>query len=148
MPDIEPAELEALLEHGYAVVETGGGQFAQISGMEVVVDLSQPARTTDEEGNVTEEGSRVVSVTLDDGTPIVVDGEPVPASPATTVTVATSDFLARGGDAYPFPEGAFISAGGVPYQEALEQFLVEDLGGVVTAADYPVGGEGRITFTE
>jgi 5'-nucleotidase/UDP-sugar diphosphatase len=30
------------------------------------------------------------------------------------------------------------------YQEAFETYLIDGLGGVVTAADYPTGGEGRI----
>jgi 5'-nucleotidase len=33
----------------------------------------------------------------------------------------------------------------VTYQQALSQYIVEDLSGLITAADYPEGGEGRIT---
>jgi len=30
-------------------------------------------------------------------------------------------------------------------QQALENYIVQGLGGLITAADYPEGGEGRIT---
>jgi 5'-nucleotidase len=86
-------------------------------------------------------------VVLDDGT-VIVDAGAVVAGP--DVLVATTDFLAKGGDCYPFPAG--YSPTPVAYQQALEDYLVDPvagggLGGLVTAADYPVGGEGRITIT-
>lgn len=146
--DLEPAELELLLEQTYGSIEFGGGQFGQIAGMEVEVDLSQPGRQTDETGAETQAGSRVTSLSLDDGTPIVVGGEPVPASPATTVDLAINNFSAAGGDGYPFPEDAEFVPTGIVDRQSLQRFIVEDLGGVVTAADYPIGGEGRITITE
>jgi 5'-nucleotidase len=34
---------------------------------------------------------------------------------------------------------------GVTYQQALSGFLVDDLAGLVSQADYPEGGSGRIT---
>ena len=34
---------------------------------------------------------------------------------------------------------------GVSYRQALRNYLTGPLGGVVTAAQYPAGGEGRIT---
>jgi hypothetical protein len=76
---------------------------------------------------------------LDDGTVLIKDGEIVPGKP--TVDIATIDFLARGGDAYPF-RGAPFTTLGVTYQQTLENYLREI--GTVTAADYPEGGEGRI----
>jgi hypothetical protein len=60
------------------------------------------------------------------------------------LNVATIDFLARGGDQYPFGGAPFTTLG-VSYQQALRNYLTEPLGGVVTAAQYPTGGEGRIT---
>ena len=35
----------------------------------------------------------------------------------------------------------------MPYQQSLYDYIVNDLGGAVTAAKYPVGGSGRITIT-
>ena len=61
---------------------------------------------------------------------------------APSVNMATIDFTARGGDQYPF-ESDFVPLG-VSYQQALANYIVEALGGVISAADYPEGGEGRI----
>jgi 5'-nucleotidase / UDP-sugar diphosphatase len=33
----------------------------------------------------------------------------------------------------------------VTYQQALRNYIVDGLGGLITAVDYPEGGEGRIT---
>ena len=79
---------------------------------------------------------------MDDGAVIVGGGRVVPG-PA--LTVATIDFLARGGDEYNF-QGAPFTVLGVTYQQALANYLQfpAGLGGTVTAADYPEGGEGRI----
>ena len=59
--------------------------------------------------------------------------------------MATIDFLARGGDDYPF-QGATFTVLGVSYQQALANYIQfpSGLGGVVSAADYPEGGDGRI----
>ncbi len=51
-----------------------------------------------------EPSTRVVAVELDDGTVIVEDGVVVPGADLTVVTI---DFLARGGDEYPFGEAPF-----------------------------------------
>jgi 5'-nucleotidase len=84
------AQLYAALEHGIECVNaTGGlnatcvpgtGKFPQISGFRFTFDPTRPA------------GSRVVSVSLNDGTPILPD--------ATTFTFATNDFTNAGGDGY------------------------------------------------
>jgi 5'-nucleotidase len=68
----------------------------------------------------------------------VVDGAPA-------VDVATNDFSARGGDQYPFRGAPFVTLPGVTYQQALSAYIQEALAGVIGAADYPEGGEGRIT---
>ncbi len=78
---------------------------------------------------------------MDDGTVIVAGGVVQTGDP---VTIAISDFLAKGGDQYPF-RGAPFTIIGVTYQQALSNFIVDGLGGLISAADYPEGGEGRIT---
>ena len=118
------------VERGLSGLPGAAGQFAQAAGYRVTYDASQPV------------GSRVVDLVLDDGTVLVEDG--VPTDALATISVATIDFLLRGGDGYPF-DGIDFTVLPVTYQEALETYLSEDLGGVVTAADYPLGGEGRIT---
>lgn len=69
--------LEAL-ENGFSQVEQGAGRFPQVSGMRVTVDLTRPA------------GQRVLEVSVG-GAPLDRDR---------VYTVATNDFLARGGDGY------------------------------------------------
>ncbi len=81
---------------------------------------------------------------LDDGTVIVSDGQVVAGDP---VALATIDFLAGGGDCYPLADIAFTKLG-VSYQQALANYISTDLGGRITAADYPVGGGGRIVALE
>ena len=122
------------VEHGLSGAVTGGvlqpdGRFAQAAGYRVTYDPAQPA------------GSRVIDLVLDDRTVLVEDG--TPTGSLQTISVATNDFTFRGGDGYPF-DGVDFTVLAVTYQEAFETYLVEDLGGVVTAGDYPVGGEGRI----
>jgi 5'-nucleotidase len=129
-PAITRENIKELLEHAYAELPGADGRFAQLSGITVNVDTTQPA------------GSRVTSAVLDDGT-MLVDGGVVVAGG--DVSLATIDFLARGGDGYPFPPG-FVSLG-TSYQLALSNYIQDGLGGVISAADYaevPTGGGSRI----
>ena len=64
--------------------------------------------------------------------------------PGDPLVVATIDFLANGGDCYPLAGIEFMSLG-VTYQQALADYIATDLGGTITAADYPAGGDNRIT---
>ncbi len=73
-------QLFAMLENGVSLMPAAAGRFPQIAGFRFVYSLSAAA------------GARVQSVTLDDGTPILAN--------ATTYTLATVDFLNRGGDGY------------------------------------------------
>ena len=68
----------AALEHGLAAIETGSGRFPHISGLEVTYDPARPP------------GSRVIDV-LRDGRRL---------DPDRTLTLATNEFLGRGGDGY------------------------------------------------
>lgn len=142
VPAIPPAQLKEILENAVSRVEFVDGRFPQISGFEMTWDANGVAQVLDADGNVTTPGTRVVEVTLDDGTPIVAAGVVVPAAPS--VDVAMIDFLARGGDQYPF-RGAEFTTLGVTYFQAVMDYLAQDLAGAITAAQYPEGGEGRIT---
>ena len=87
-------------------------------------------------------GRRVWDAVLNNGTVIVMDGEVLPGP---GLNVATLDFLAGGGDRYPFGDAPYTRLG-VPYQQALSNYVEQYLGGVITASLYPEGGEGRITI--
>ena len=133
-----------LLERAVDRIPGAGGQFPQVSGFRFTYDPSAPARETDRAGDCSlagNPGSRIREVTLDDGTAIVRDGAVVPGDPIVLVTI---DFLANGGDCYPLADIEFTKLG-VSYQQALADYISEDLGGTISAADYPAGGDNRIT---
>ena len=84
----------------------------------------------------------MIRADLDDRTGLIENGR-ILFDPAYTLTIATTDFLARGGDQYPFRSLPFTSLH-ITYQEALSNYIRQGLSGVIEAADYPVGGNGRI----
>ena len=136
-----------LLEQALDRLPGAGGQFAQVSGFTLTYDPSAPAREIARDGDcslVGNPGGRVREVVLDDGTVIVTGGQVVPGAP---VALATIDFLVGGGDCYPLTDIEFTKLG-VSYQQALANYISEDLGGKITAEDYPVGGGGRIVALE
>jgi 2',3'-cyclic-nucleotide 2'-phosphodiesterase (5'-nucleotidase family) len=143
---VNPERLKLIMENAVSALEDRGGRFAQIAGFTMAYDPAGAAQVSDEDGKVTASGDRVRSITLDDGTPIVAEGEVVDGAPA--VGLATIDFLARGGDQYPLGGDLDFTPLGVSYQQALSRYISEDLDGTITAEDYPEGGSGRITTTE
>ena len=75
------AQLYDAVEHGVGSLPSSNGAFSQIAGFQVVFDSSLPA------------GSRVLSMELDDGTPVLDDV-------SQTLRLATNNFLSAGGDGY------------------------------------------------
>ncbi|HXV94615.1 MAG TPA: 5'-nucleotidase C-terminal domain-containing protein, partial [Pseudonocardia sp.] len=134
-------QFKEILENAVSRIPLADGRFAQVAGFSFTYDVAGTAQVTAEDGTILTPGTRVRDVVLDDGTVIVQDGAVVPGA---GVGVATNDFSARGGDLYPF-RGLPFTTVGVSYQQALLNHIVEDLAGSITAADYPEGGEGRIT---
>jgi 5'-nucleotidase/UDP-sugar diphosphatase len=139
---IPPAQFKEIMENAVSRVEFVDGRFAQVSGFTLVWDATGTPQELDEDGNVVTPGTRVLTIELDDGTEIVTAGAVVSGAPH--VTVATIDFLAEGGDQYPY-RGASFTTLGVTYQQALSDYIEVGLDGLITAEDYPEGGEGRIT---
>jgi 5'-nucleotidase len=139
--NIPRAQFKEMLENAVSRVEFGDGRFAQIAGFEFVWDPAGIAQVLDADAAVVTPGTRVRHVELDDGTIIVQNGAVLPGA---GIQVASIDFLARGGDQYPFRGAPFTSLG-VTYQQALRNYIVSGLGASITAAQYPEGGEGRIT---
>ena len=86
------AILRAAIENGLSQLEGRAGRFPQVSGLQILADASAPP------------GGRVISVEA--------NGEPL--DPARVYTIATNDFLARGGDGYGMLGGGKVSddAGG------------------------------------
>lgn len=119
--DLSVQDLLEVLEHAYADSFEGNtpGRFAQLGGLQVsftppVADPASPVvidsfALIDFEGNVTE-------VLYQDGAFV--------ASPTRELRVTTLNFLAGGGDGYPFPAlGANRSDTGLGEQQALQQYL-------------------------
>jgi 5'-nucleotidase len=142
VPNIPPAQFKEILENAVSRIPLADGRFAQVAGFRFTYDASAQAQEVDNAGNVLTPGFRVKDVQLDDGTQIVMNGAVVPGAP--DVSIATNDFSARGGDQYPF-RGAPFTTVGVTYQQALSNYIQGPLNSLITAADYPEGGEGRIT---
>ncbi len=91
-------ELISIIEHGLAEVAPGAqpGRFPQVGGMSFVYDPNQPA------------GSRLVDLVVDKGDAdptndvIVIDNGVNVAPAGVTFNMVTLNFLANGGDGYPF----------------------------------------------
>ncbi|NLF12755.1 MAG: bifunctional metallophosphatase/5'-nucleotidase, partial [Anaerolineaceae bacterium] len=140
VPGVPRAQFKEILENAVSRVELVDGRFAQISGFSYTWDPAGTPQLLNDDGTVATPGTRVVDVVLDDGTVIVSGGAVVDGPP---LNVATIDFLAQGGDQYPF-RGAPYTTLGVTYQLALANYIEVGLSGLISAADYPWEGEGRI----
>jgi 5'-nucleotidase len=139
--DVPGETLRQIVEEGAIQLPApGDGGFVHLAGATVVIDPSFPARVADQTtGEQLAPGQRVRSLVLDDGTVVVADG----VTQDVTVDVAGLNFSLGGGDAY--PAVPFTTVGATD-QQALQGYIEGPLGGVVTEAQYPRGGEGRITI--
>jgi 5'-nucleotidase len=107
------AQLYAALEHGVSAAPSANGRFPQISGFRFTYDSTAPA------------GSRVRSVALSDGTPILPD--------ASVYTLATNDFVNAGGDGY-----TMLADGNGSSREVMADVLlayIQELGTVTPVID-------------
>jgi 5'-nucleotidase / UDP-sugar diphosphatase len=75
---VSGSALKAAIENGLSQLPNPSGRFPQVSGLAIVADVSRPP------------GDRVLSIKVGDA----------PLDPAKTYSVATNDFMARGGDDY------------------------------------------------
>jgi 5'-nucleotidase, C-terminal domain len=145
VPDVSRAQFKELLENAVSRVEFTDGRFAQIAGFRFTYTTTGTAQVVDNAGTVLTPGTRVRSVVLEDGT-VIVDNGAVQSGPG--IDIATIDFLANGGDQYPYRGVPFTIFTGATYQLALENFLRDGLNGSVTSADYPTApaaADARIT---
>ncbi len=86
---VSGAELKTMLENGISRMPAVDGRFPQVSGLCFTYDISAPA------------GSRVTGAVRQalDGS---CTGTPVDLTSASTYKIAENDFMAAGGDGYPF----------------------------------------------
>lgn len=140
--DVSPAQVKVLLENAVSRVEDSSGRFAQVAGLSFVYDPTGTPQEIGEDDTVTTEGSRVKSITLDDGTAIVSDGAVVDGAPS--ISLVTLNFLANGGDQYLFGDGTRTHLG-ITDQQSLAAYITDGLNGTIGAAQYPEGGQARIT---
>jgi 5'-nucleotidase len=121
---------------------SGTGRFSHVAGFSFEYDPSRQAIEIDNDGNIVTPGERVTRVILDDETKLI-DAGIIVVDPTYTLAIATIDYLARGGDQYPFRDLTYINLY-ITYQDALGNYIRQGLSGVITAVDYPEGGKGRI----
>jgi 2',3'-cyclic-nucleotide 2'-phosphodiesterase (5'-nucleotidase family) len=125
------AQFRQVVEHSLVGAGTSQGRFPQIGGFALSYDLSQP------------EGSRVVSMAIENeagiSTDVIVRDGALVGDPSRTFRMVTLNFLAGGGDSYPFPSfsgldrvdlQATTSSGAATFavdgseQDALAEFLL------------------------
>lgn len=123
LPDVPLSQIKVILENAVSRVEFVDGRFAQVSGLTFHWDSTGTSNV-----------DRVTEIAIG-GTTVFDDGWLVDEN-TTTVDVATIDFLATGGDDYDFG-GASFERLGVTYEQAVLNYLSEQLGGVITQAEYP-----------
>ncbi len=155
--ELSASDLLEVMEHAFGDTEPGNtpGRFPQVAGMKVSFDPSLPV------------DARVRSLVIvdNDGFPVdsvVVDGE-VTGDPERVIKIVTLDFLAGGGDGYPYPElgenridledvlvgdGIFDFAAAGSEQDAIAEYLnlnFGDLGsGPYQEAETPASEDERI----
>ncbi len=150
-------ELAALVEHSVAGVAPGAtpGSFGQVGGIRFSFDPSQPAGDRVQNLLVVDANGAADGVLPD----TVIAGGELQGDGGRTFRVVTLNFMADGGDGYPFPvtgrvdlveEGlpagvaTFADAGSE--QDALAEYLAAmfPIGGPFTTADTPVAQDTRI----
>lgn len=151
---LTPEELKIILEHGVAATTEGAtpGQFPQVGGIRFSFDPEGTAQQVGSDGVVTVDGTRIQNVALIDENgnvtqAIIVDGAVAPDAPA-SIGVVTLNFLAGGGDGYPFSAFSEVTDLGIGEQEALSNFLTdnfpEDGAAAFDIADTDIASDTRI----
>jgi len=142
---VSASKLKELLEHGIASYPNQG-RFPQVSGLAFSFDLTKPA------------GSRILNLAIQDSQgndlDVVVRGGALAGDPARTFRMVTLNFLAGGGDSYPFAKdaseqrvdlynataaltGAATFSGDGTEQDALAEYLKVNYSTATTAYNQP-----------
>lgn len=141
--NVPPDQFKEILENAVSRVSFIDGRFAQVAGFEFTWDPAGISQIITN-GEVTTPGTRVIEAKLADGTFLIQNGIVLQGAPA--ITVATLDFLAKGGDQYPFGDLEFTTLG-ITYQQALYNYITSSKQAVIAAENYPEGGNARILNT-
>ncbi|MEO3413396.1 choice-of-anchor I family protein [Roseovarius sp. CAU 1744] len=152
--ELTPEELKIILEHGVAATADGAtpGQFPQVGGLRFSFDPDDTAQVLNPDGSVQTAGERIKNVVLIDenGTAtqqIIKDGQVADGAPA-SIKVVTLNFLAGGGDGYPFASFSGATDLNIGEQKALSDYLTDnfpkDGPDAFDAADTPIGEDTRI----
>ncbi len=131
--------LEALEASTYCTPEEVGA-FPQVAGIEFTVDTTKAYDQGEQYPSSTYYGPNSINrVTINS-----INGQPF--DPEANYVVVTNDFLAAGGDTYYAFNVSVSRSTGKLMDEAVVEYITEELGGTVTAEQY---GEpqGRITIT-
>ncbi len=121
MIELTGAEVLAALENGFSRVEDVNGRFPQVSGMMIEADITREA------------GDRVTSV--------MIGGQALDES--ATYTVATNDFMGRGGDGY----SMFADAPRVVREEDAKLMANDVMVHVRELGEFAPAIDGRIALT-
>jgi 2',3'-cyclic-nucleotide 2'-phosphodiesterase (5'-nucleotidase family) len=123
---VNGAELKTMLENGVSQMPNANGRFPQVSGLCFSYDIQQLA------------GSRVTGAVRQaaDGS---CTGAPVDLTAASTYSLAENDFMADGGDGYPFFRPRMTT------REIMDEAVADYI-----AANSPISPaiQGRITCTD
>ncbi|MBN1276440.1 MAG: 5'-nucleotidase C-terminal domain-containing protein [Deltaproteobacteria bacterium] len=139
---VTSVQLKEILENCVSKAEFGEGGFPQIAGFSFLWDSNGIAQELDEKGGVITPGTRIRQIRLNNGIKIVHNGSVLDNAPG--FNVATIDFLARGGNQYPFRDNGFVNLG-LTYRAAMVNYIKQARGGLISERDYPECGTGRIT---
>lgn len=141
--DVTAVELKSLLEHGVASLGVQG-RFPQVGGMAFSYDSTKTAQATTApttptgDYTVTTPGQRIRSLKV--GNDVVVSNGAIVGDANRTFRLVTLEFLAKQGDAYPFP-GALKAETTPSYVLDLKTLTAANLGGAASTATATLGTE-------
>ena len=150
--DVPVQTLKGLLENAVSRVKDVDGRFAQVSNLIYRWDSAAAAEVREDDTcALVTPGDRVTYIALNPGNTtdtsddvVLYDGVWKVDESTYTVNIASIDFLSiSGGDCYDFG-GAETTRLGVLYGQAVEDFIADDLSGVISAAEYPFEGTARV----
>src|SRR5215470_6908691 len=113
--DVSGAELKAAIENGLSHLPNPAGRFPQVSGLKIEADAGRPP------------GNRVTAIKVGDA----------PLDESKTYSVATNDFMQRGGDGYTMFQTAkpVLSSNDAPLMANEVIDYIRDVGTVRTGVD-------------